>query len=53
VKTGDVGFALVIDQYEKLHYQPAGPLIPLWDEWMPMATLWPARSGVGIQISAK
>lgn len=25
-----------------LHYQPAGPLIPLWDEWMPMATLWPA-----------
>ncbi len=24
------------------HYQPAGPLIPLWDEWMPMATLWPA-----------
>ena len=26
-----------------LHYEPAGPLIPLWDEWMPMATLWPAR----------
>src|ERR1051325_10747870 len=26
-----------------LHYQPAGPLIPLWDEWMPMSTLWPAR----------
>ncbi|MEA2735334.1 MAG: hypothetical protein QOE14_1785, partial [Humisphaera sp.] len=26
-----------------LHYQPAGPLIPLWDEWMPNATLWPAR----------
>src|SRR5687768_6574259 len=25
-----------------LHYQPAGPLIPLWDEWMPKATLWPA-----------
>ena len=25
-----------------LHYQPAGPLIPLWDEWMPMLTLWPA-----------
>ncbi len=25
-----------------LHYRPAGPLIPLWDEWMPMATLWPA-----------
>jgi hypothetical protein len=27
-----------------LHYQPAGPLIPLWDEWMPMSTLWPARA---------
>lgn len=27
-----------------LHYEPAGPLIPLWDEWMPMATLWPAIS---------
>jgi hypothetical protein len=26
------------------HFQPAGPLIPLWDEWMPMATLWPAIS---------
>ncbi len=26
-----------------IHYQPAGPLIPLWDEWMPMSTLWPAR----------
>jgi hypothetical protein len=26
-----------------LHYQPAGPLIPLWDEWLPNATLWPAR----------
>jgi len=25
-----------------LHYEPAGPLIPLWDEWMPMSTLWPA-----------
>ena len=24
------------------HYKPAGPLIPLWDEWMPMSTLWPA-----------
>ena len=21
-----------------LHYQPAGPLIALWDEWMPMST---------------
>jgi hypothetical protein len=26
-----------------LHYQPAGPMIPLWDEWLPMSTLWPAR----------
>jgi hypothetical protein len=24
------------------HYEPAGPLIPLWDEWMSSATLWPA-----------
>ena len=32
-----------------LHYQPAGPLIPLWDEWMPKATLWPAR-GSGRQL---
>ncbi|HPO17518.1 MAG TPA: hypothetical protein PLI09_29060 [Candidatus Hydrogenedentes bacterium] len=24
------------------HYEPGGPLIPLWDEWMPMSTLWPA-----------
>src|SRR4051812_42533025 len=28
-----------------LHYKNAGPLIPLWDEWMPMSTLWPARGG--------
>jgi hypothetical protein len=32
-----------------LHYQPAGPLIPLWDEWMPMSTLWPAR-GTGAEL---
>ena len=32
-----------------LHYQPAGPLIPLWDEWMPMSTLWPAR-GSGVEL---
>src|SRR4051812_20430155 len=25
-----------------LHYEPGGPLIPLWDEWEPRATLWPA-----------
>src|SRR3954451_19613182 len=25
-----------------LHYEPAGPLIAVWDEWMPPATLWPA-----------
>jgi hypothetical protein len=34
-----------------LHYAPAGPLIPLWDEWMPMATLWPAR-GSGAELNA-
>ena len=34
-----------------LHYQPAGPLIPLWDEWMPMSTLWPAR-GDGAALEA-
>jgi len=32
-----------------LHYQPAGPLITLWDEWMPMSTLWPAR-GSGAEL---
>jgi len=26
-----------------LHYQPARPLATLWDEWLPNATLWPAR----------
>jgi hypothetical protein len=34
-----------------LHYAPAGPLIPLWDEWMPMSTLWPAR-GSGRDLEA-
>ncbi|MGA2032360.1 MAG: glycosyl hydrolase family 65 protein [Thermoguttaceae bacterium] len=34
-----------------LHYQPAGPLIPLWDAWMPMSTLWPAR-GEGAELDA-
>ncbi len=34
-----------------LHYEPAGPLIPLWDEWMPMSTLWPAV-GAGPQLNA-
>ncbi len=34
-----------------LHYQSAGPLIPLWDEWMPMSTLWPAR-GTGAALEA-
>ena len=29
----------------------AGPLIPLWDEWMPMSTLWPAR-GDGAALGA-
>ncbi len=34
-----------------LHYRPAGPLIPLWDEWLPMCTLWPAR-GEGAELDA-
>lgn len=34
-----------------LHYEPAGPLIPLWDEWMPMSTLWPAV-GAGAQLES-
>ncbi len=34
-----------------LHYQPGGPLITLWDEWMPMSTLWPAM-GQGPQLDA-
>ncbi|MBI1785089.1 hypothetical protein HYR69_08080, partial [Candidatus Sumerlaeota bacterium] len=25
-----------------LHYQPAGPMATLWDEWLSGATLWPA-----------
>jgi len=33
------------------HYESAGPLIPLWDEWMPMSTLWPAM-GSGAQLDA-
>src|SRR5437660_12840191 len=35
-----------------LHYQHAGPLIPLWDEWMPMSTLWPARGQSGAEREA-
>ncbi len=32
------------------HYEPAVPLIPLWDEWMSSATLWPALgSGADLQ----
>jgi len=34
-----------------LHYKPAGPLIPLWDEWIPMSTLWPAL-GSGRDLAA-
>jgi hypothetical protein len=30
-----------------LHYAHSGPLIPLWDEWMPKATLWPAMGSAG------
>src|SRR4051812_44905673 len=32
-----------------LHYQNAGPLITLWDAWMPMSTLWPAM-GSGAEL---
>lgn len=32
-----------------LHYQPTGPMIPLWDAWLPMSTLWPAR-GAGAEL---
>jgi len=28
----------------RLHCEPAGPLIPLWDKWMPMAPRWPVVS---------
>lgn len=34
-----------------LHYEPAAPLVPLWDEWLPNATLWPAR-GEGAELDA-
>ena len=34
-----------------LHFQTAGPAIPLWDEWLPNATLWPAR-GEGADLNA-
>lgn len=27
-----------------VHYEHARPLGPLWDDWMPTPTLWPARS---------
>jgi hypothetical protein len=33
-----------------LHFKQAKPLIPLWDEWLPKATLWPAV-GVGTPTS--
>lgn len=34
-----------------LHYQVAGPQIPLWDEWLPNATLWPAV-GTGTELNS-
>ncbi|GMQ80228.1 MAG: hypothetical protein BMS9Abin04_184 [Planctomycetia bacterium] len=30
-----------------LHYQPAGPLATLWDEWISGPTLWPALESNG------
>ena len=51
----------VIPGYEKemaslrdlfwLHYESARPLIPLWDEWMAISALWPAR-GSGTELDA-
>jgi hypothetical protein len=34
-----------------LHYQSSQPLVPIWDEWLPNATLWPAR-GEGAERGA-
>ncbi|HEX3996929.1 MAG TPA: hypothetical protein VHX65_00075 [Pirellulales bacterium] len=33
------------------HYKSAGPLIPVWDAWMPMSTLWPVR-GDGAELQS-
>jgi hypothetical protein len=33
------------------HYQSAHPLVPMWDEWLPNAMLWPAR-GEGAKLAA-
>ncbi|MBN1490444.1 MAG: hypothetical protein JXA69_11060 [Phycisphaerae bacterium] len=48
------GFEQEMDAMRRLywlHYKPAGPLITLWDEWMPMSTLWPAM-GTGRDLDA-
>jgi hypothetical protein len=34
-----------------LHFKTARPAVPLWDEWLPNATLWPAR-GQGLELNA-
>ena len=39
------GRAAEMDSLRQLfwvHWATAGPQIPLWDEWLPNATLWPA-----------
>ena len=39
------GYEKEMESLRKLYYQEyeiTGPAIPLWDEWLPMATLWPA-----------
>lgn len=36
-----------------LHYEPAGPLAPLWDEWMTLSTLWPAVQPPGDQTGMR
>src|SRR5204863_292388 len=27
-----------------LHYKGSGPAATIWDQWLPMATLWPAAA---------
>jgi hypothetical protein len=39
------GYEKEMESLRKLYYQQyqiTGPAIPLWDEWLPMSTLWPA-----------
>ena len=41
------GYEMEMESFRKLffqQYETAGPAVPLWDEWLPMSTLWPAIS---------